>query len=379
MTNPMAIDYARSLVRIPSVNPSFDPSSPGEVDVAAFLIQWAADNGFELVVEPVAGERSNVLVTTRRGGSNCHLLLNGHMDTVSVAGMTIDPFAAVVRDGRLYGRGAADMKGPLACMMAAMMQLRDTSQSWSGAVTLAAVVDEEFRFAGIRKLLESRPVYDFAIVGEPTELEVIRGCKGCLRFAVTTHGRAAHSSRPLEGASAISAMAIAIAAIEKFFAERLLSIRDPDFGTSTGSIGLIKGGVGVNIVPDHCEIEIDIRLLPDQDGHVTHRELVQALRMVLLPNGTSVEVSPPNLCDPGFALAPDHPFVETLVRTLGSRPAGVVTFCCDASKIAPAGIPCVVLGPGSIAQAHTVDESIAIDELAAGADAYFRIALALLD
>lgn len=378
MTNPLAIDYARSLVRIPSVNPSFDPSSPGEVNVAAFLVQWATENDFELVVEPVDANRSNVLVTTRRGGAGRHLLFNGHMDTVSVAGMTIDPFAAVVRGGRLYGRGAADMKGPLACMMAAMMELRDTSQSWSGAVTLAAVVDEEFRFAGIRKLLESRPAYDFAIVGEPTELEVIRGCKGCLRFTVTTRGRAAHSSRPCEGANAISAMAITIAAIEKFFADRLLSIRDPDFGTSTGSIGLIKGGVGVNIVPDHCAIDIDIRLLPAQDGHTTHRELAQALRVVALPDGTSIEVSPPNLCDPGFVLTPGDPFVEILVRTLGSRPAGVVTFCCDASKIAAAGIPCVVLGPGSIAQAHTVDESIPTEELAAGADAYFRIALALL-
>lgn len=378
MTQARALSIAQSLIRIPSINPSFDTSSRAEGDVAHWLSQWGESNGFETTLQPVTDKRSNVLITLRNGGDHPHLLLNGHMDTVGVGGMTIDPFAATVTGGRLYGRGATDMKGPLACMLAALVDLRDETSNWSGRITVAAVVDEEFRFIGIKRLLKDNPAIDYAIVGEPTCLEVIRGCKGCLRFQVTTRGRAAHSSRPKEGASAISAMAKVIPALEGFFEHRLGSITEPDFGPSTGSIGLIHGGIGVNIVPDQCEIQVDIRLLPPQDGLSVHREVIDLVKSLLLPAGTSCSVSEPLLCDPGFALPNDDRFVSTLVHTLGKDLSGVVSFSCDASKIASAGIPCVILGPGNINAAHTADESIALDDLQNGAVAYARIARALL-
>ncbi|MBY0587072.1 M20 family metallopeptidase [bacterium] len=373
-----ALSIAQSLIQIPSVNPSFDPTSKGESDVAFWLTKWGEAHGFETTTQPVTDKRSNVLISLTNGSDRPHLLLNGHMDTVGVGGMTIDPFAATVAGGRLYGRGASDMKGPLACMLTALLDLRDQPAQWTGKVTVAAVVDEEFCFIGVQRLLKDQPAIDFAIVGEPTRLEVIRGCKGCLRFQVTTRGRAAHSSRPKDGASAISAMARVIPALETYFEETLSQITEPDFGPSTGSIGLIHGGIGVNIVPDQCEIQVDVRLLPSQQGDQVHREIIDIVKHVPLPQGTSCSVSQPVLNDPGYAIPADSPFVRTMVETLGRDLSGVVAFSCDASKIARSGIPCVIMGPGDIRSAHTIDESITLEDLQAGAIAYARIARALL-
>ena len=378
MSDDLAIEIARRLVQIPSVNPSYDPSSPGESDVADWIGAWGLDHGLEVNRQPVLGNRSNVLLSVNGHRPGRHLMLNGHMDTVGVAGMTIDPFSGEMIDGRLYRRGAADMKGPLACMLAALLILQNSAESWAGKVTVAAVVDEEYRFLGIQNLLAHREPIDFAIVGEPTMLRVIRGCKGCLRLQVSTHGKAAHSSRPREGASAISAMARVIPRLEEYFSQRLESIVSPGFGSSTGSIGLIHGGTGVNIVPDRCEIQIDVRLLPVQDGRNVHQEIVELLSKVSLPEGTHVEVSDPLLCDPAFELEEDHPFVRSLLSTLDQAHADVAWFSCDASKIAAQGIPCVVLGPGSIREAHTARESISLAELKEGTATYVRLAHGLL-
>lgn len=378
MRYPQTLDIARSLVRIPSVNPAYDPVSPGERDAVAWIARWASERKIAASIQNVTGDRANVLLTLRNESDHPHLLFNGHTDTVSVEGMTIAPFGGETVDGRLHGRGATDMKGPLACMLAAMEELSRSREGWRGTITVAAVVDEEFRFLGIRRYLQDHPRVDFAIVGEPTRLEIVRGCKGCLRFAVSTHGRAAHSSRPSEGASAIVAMTRVVVDLEEFFARRLTTLADDDFGSSTGSIGLIRGGTGVNIVPDLCQIEVDVRLLPGQDGQATLKEIETHLARTSLPAGTSVSVGAAMLIDPAFVLPRDDPFVGQLKRALGRDQAPVAMFSCDASKIAAAGIPCVVLGPGDIRSAHTADESIALADLDAGTDAYLRIARSLL-
>ena len=378
MSDVHSVEIARRLIQIPSVNPSYDPASRGEVDVAEWIAAWGRDHGLEVNTQPVVGNRSNVILTVNGRGPGRHLMLNGHMDTVGVSGMTIDPFAGETNDGRLYGRGSADMKGPLACMLASLLILRESAASWTGKVTVSAVVDEEYRFVGIQKLLSDHEPIDFAVVGEPTMLHVIRGCKGCLRLQVTTLGRAAHSSRPREGASAISAMARVITLLEDYFARQLESIHAEGFGSSTGSIGLIHGGIGVNIVPDRCEIQVDVRLLPGQDGLVVHREIIQLLSNATLPAGTNVMVSDPLLHDPAFELSAEHPFVCSLLATLHQKKADVAWFSCDASKIAAKGIPCVVLGPGNIQEAHTARESIGLAELEEGTTAYVRLAHSLL-
>ena len=376
-----ALEIAQALVRIPSVNPDYDPASAGEGAVTAWIDDWGRENGFTVSQQPVLPGRENVLLQFRNGADHPHFMLNGHTDTVGVGGMTISPFGGEVREGRLWGRGASDMKGPLACMMAAALRLKNAPSTWRGTLTVACMADEEFRFRGVTAMLEQMSrLPDFAVVGEPTRLRVVRGCKGCLRFAIHAFGRAAHSSKPHEGRSAVVAMAHAILDLERHFTTRLTQIAAPGFGTSTGSIGLISGGSGVNIVPEHCAIQVDIRLLPGQDWRATYDEiaLLSDNWLAKLTDGIRFQFDPPSVVDPSFELPADHPLVQTACRVLGQPTPDVVFFSCDASKIAARGVPVIVLGPGDIAQAHTVDEFIALADLEAGTEAYAKLALELM-
>ena len=376
MSCPDVVETTQKLVRIPSVNPGYDPASPAERDVARWLEDWAKAHDFSVEIQEVFAHRPNVIIRFRNEADHPHLLLNGHTDTVAITEMTIPPFAADAREERIWGRGAADMKGPVACMLHALLALREKPAQWRGTITLALVVDEEMGFQGIRDLLKGGEAYDCAIVGEPTRFEVIRGCKGCLRFWVRAHGRAAHSSTPEKGRSAISAMVLAVAALDAFFRERLTKVAHPAFGCSTGSVGLIRGGNGINIVPDFCEISVDIRLVPGQSGEETYREIQRAVTGVA--DTVRWEFDPQPLIDHPFCLDEENVFVQQVCRAADRTHAGVVHFSCDASKIAKAGIPCLIFGPGDIAQAHTANESIAISDLHRGVEAYVRIAQELL-
>ena len=379
-TATTAPEIAQALIRLPSVNPDYDPASPGEGAVAAWLENWGRANGFTVLRQPVLPQRENILLQFRNGADHPHFMLNGHTDTVGVGGMTIAPFGGEVRDGRLWGRGASDMKGPLACMLAAALRLKQSPATWRGTLTIAFMADEEYRFRGVTAMLdELAELPDFAVVGEPTRLRVVRGCKGCLRFPVHAVGRAAHSSKPHEGRSAVVAMAHAILELERHFSTRLAQITAPEFGTSTGSIGLINGGTGVNIVPERCTIQVDIRLLPGQDGQQTLAEIQTLLRERCrqVPD-VQWQFDGPSVLDPSFELPAEHPLVRTACAVLGQAQPDVVFFGCDASKLAARGVPVIVLGPGDIAQAHTVDEFIALADLEAGTDAYLRLASALM-
>ncbi len=375
-----ALDIAQALVRIPSVNPDYDPVSAGESAVTVWIENWGRAHGFTVWRQPVLPGRENVLLQFRNGADHPHFMLNGHTDTVGVGGMTIAPFSGEVRDGRLWSRGASDMKGPLACMLAAALRLKNAPSAWRGTLTVACMADEEFRFRGVTAMLDQLAALpDFAVVGEPTRLRVVRGCKGCLRFAIHALGRAAHSSKPHEGRSAVVAMAHAILELERHFTARLGQIAAPGFGTSTGSIGLISGGTGVNIVPERCTIQVDIRLLPGQDWRTTYQEIESLLRERCrqVPD-VQWQFDEPSVIDPSFEFPAEHPLAQTACRVLGQPAPDVVFFSCDASKIAARGVPVIVLGPGDIAQAHTVNEFIALSDLEAGTEAYVRLAQALM-
>ncbi len=374
------IEITQTLVRMPSVNPVYDPASPGAKPVLEWVAAWGAEHGFAVERHPVPeppGGQENVILRLENGPGP-HLLFNGHLDTVSVAGMTIPPFGGELRDGQLWGRGSCDMKGPVAAMLVAAEQLRQDRQSWSGTLTLAFTPDEEVTTYGIRALMEQLPRPDFAIVGEPSTLKPLRGCKGSVRFILRCHGRAAHSSRPSLGRSAVVAMSKAVIALDDYFRRVLGAVERPQFGSSTGSVGIIKGGTGINIVPDGCEISVDVRLVPGQDADATFATL-QEWFAAEFPAQDGISWSwEVIITDPAFETAPDHPLTRTLCELTQTAEADVAFYCCDASKIAALGIPCLILGPGDIAHAHTADERVSLEALEAGVELYARVARTLL-
>ena len=152
MTPASALEIAQALVRIPSVNPDYDAASAGEGAVVAWLESWGRANGFHVTRQAVLPGRDNLFLQLRNGADHPHFMLNGHTDTVGVGGMKIPPFGGEVRDGKLWGRGASDMKGPLACMLAAALQLKNAPSSWRGTLTVACMADEEFRFRGVTEI-----------------------------------------------------------------------------------------------------------------------------------------------------------------------------------------------------------------------------------
>ncbi len=379
MSEPVSLALARDLVRIPSVNPDYDPASPAEANVARRIKAWAAEHSLDCREQPVIDGRSNLILTLRNGSDRPHVHFNGHMDTVAIDGMTIDPFGGEVRVGRLWGRGSADMKGPLACMLNAALNLRDAAETWKGTLSVGCMVDEETRFRGVTRMVEDFDPPDFAIVGEPTSLGVVRGCKGVLRFGVRTRGRAAHSSRPTEGRNAIAGMARIIPLLENFFRDELSQTSRPEFGPSTGSIGLIEGGSGVNIVPEECRIQIDIRLLPGQDWRSVMARVTELCAEAAAGlDGLECEVEDPYLIDSGLELPPDHELVKKALQATDTGKSSVVFYGCDGSKIAAKGVPTIILGPGDIAQAHTADEYIELEQLEKAPGIYESLAKALM-
>ncbi len=348
-----------------------------------FIALWGETHGFEVKKTTVSSHhennRQNVILTFRNGCGK-HVALNGHLDTVSVAGMTIPPWDAEVRDERIWGRGSADMKGPLASMLLTLLRMKENAAHWKGTVSVICFVDEELGFGGAKHYIENlhpdnRP--DFVLVGEPTEMQVVRGCKGCLRFSITAHGKAAHSSTPEKGNSAITAMAHAILALNHYFANTLSKNTRSEFGSSTGSIGIIQGGTGINIVPDQCSIQVDIRLIPGQNWETTWQEIQQTVLNAAARENIRWEFDPTPFVDLPMELPAEHPLVQIACEQLQLPPI-VVNYSCDASKFAADGIPTIILGPGNIAQAHTKDESIAITDLESAIPIYQNLLTALL-
>ena len=207
LSDAAAADLLAALVRIPSVNPAFrQPGDPddwfNEARVAGFVAGWLRNLGIEVEIDAVSPDRPNVIARLRGTGNGPAMLWEGHLDTVQVTGLS-EPFTPRIEGGRLYGRGAVDDKG---CLAAFMLALRDLAQDPPpGDVTFLAAVDEEYRFAGITHHLKRGERYDLGIAGEPTNLRIVRACKGCVRWHVEVLGRAAHSAKPHEGVDAVVA------------------------------------------------------------------------------------------------------------------------------------------------------------------------------
>ena len=239
-----------------------------------FLLELFQREGWDCAVDEVAEGRANVLARIPGPPDAPCILLDAHQDTVPVSGMTIDPFQPRVADGRIYGRGACDVKGGMAAMIAAVQRLHRQRPGDHPTMVLACTCDEEYGQLGARRLAEGwsngncrllPTPPDLALVAEPTELQVVVAHRGTVRWRIATDGVAAHSSDPARGVNAIYRMAGVITALEDY-AKHLPQSTPPHHlcGPATLSVGRIQGGTSVNIVPDHCQVEIDRRLLPGE-------------------------------------------------------------------------------------------------------------------
>jgi acetylornithine deacetylase/succinyl-diaminopimelate desuccinylase-like protein len=355
------VELCQELVKIPSENPSASLASHGEETIARFVGRFLEAAGATVEYEEIAPGRPNVYGFWPSPSPDAkRLLFAPHLDTVTVEGMTIDPFGAEVRDGRLYGRGASDTKGSMAAMLWALKSV-DLTQL-NVAVGFAGLADEESAQLGA-KLCAERHLADFAIVGEPTNLDVVYTHKGTAWIEIETHGLSAHGSIPSAGVNAIDRMANVLQILKQHFSHLSPLRTDPILGSATISTGIIRGGSKINVVPDRCIAEIDIRILPGQesmpqliDDFFRRQEILAAIR--------PVKVSAPLYTDP------NHPYIRQL-QDLGSKLTGANWFC-DAAVFAAESTPAIAIGPGLIAQAHTSDEFIQIVNLEQGAHFFTR-------
>jgi len=362
----------QELVRIPSVNPDCAPGqgATGEMACAKRIGGLLEACGAVVSYDEVLPGRPNVIGRFPCGrAGKPGILLAPHVDTVSVMGMSIDPFAAEIRDGKIYGRGASDTKGTMAAMLWALHELRDDLADLTCAVTFVGLMGEEADQPGSKDFAARYGAdFSFAVVGEPTSLDTVYAHKGCVWLKLSAKGRSCHGSTPENGENAIRKLLPVLETLVPHLESRLPDYADAVLGIPTVSLGMISGGSSPNIVPSDCHATLDFRETP------ALFEAGGALRLVReflgarqLQDQIAVEVigdSCPLHTDP----ATDG--IRRL-ESIGSRLTTAPWFC-DAGRLAGGGIPSVACGPGSIAQAHTKDEYLAISDLEAGADFYRR-------
>jgi acetylornithine deacetylase/succinyl-diaminopimelate desuccinylase len=379
------LDLACNLIQIPSSR-----DVPGqEREIGLFLAAWLRDAGLEVELQEVENERYNVLARLRGEKDGPSLMLNGHLDTVPApATMKIAPYEPKVMGGRLYGLGAADMKGGLAAMAYAMITLKRASTSLCGDLIFAGVVGEESGSLGTEHLVKHGLQAEMAIVGEPTDLAIVTAHKGVERLRIVVKGKAAHASHPEKGVNAIVKAAKLVTAIEERLIPRLKERQDELLGSPTLNIGTIRGGgERPNIVPPSCEIKLDRRWLPGETIPGIFAEL-QEIIDELRREDPELEAELERDESQGIVRLPheplkcprDHSLVQALEESLqqvGLQP--VITgasFWTDAALLSTLGkIPAVVFGPGDIAQAHSDSEFIEIEEMIAATRIYALTAL----
>ncbi|MEX0837038.1 MAG: M20/M25/M40 family metallo-hydrolase [Gemmatimonadota bacterium] len=375
-----AVAIARSLVAIGSVNPDLESDGAGEAKIAAFCAELLESWGFDVSSREAVPGRPNVVA--RRNGTGPTLLLNGHLDTVGVAGMTIDPFGAELKDGRLWGRGSCDMKGGVAALLAAARALVDAPASERPGLVVALTADEENASVGMARLVEDDVAADLAVVCEPTELAVMPAHKGFVWIRTLFKGRAAHGSRPELGIDAIRHAALYLAVLEEHAAALRSGPAHPLLGHGSFHAGTIRGGAGASVYPESCELVLERRTLPAESVPDVVAPFREALQALVSGHPEIVADLTVTLDRPGTEVGEDTPLVQGLLAALAE--VGVppevrgMSAWVDAAYLNGAGIPAVCFGPGSIEQAHTTDEWIDVEEIRVAADVLGRFARALV-
>jgi len=358
------VELLQKLVSIDSINPDLIAGAAGERELARFVADWCKEAGLEVELVEAAPGRPNVIATARgtRGGGT--LLLNAHMDTVGVETME-DPFDGRVENGRLYGRGAYDMKGSLAAILVVAAEAR--RRELRGDVVVAAVADEEVASIGTEALLAGGRRFDAAVVAEPTELDVAVAHKGFAGFEIETRGRAAHGSRPDLGVDAIAKMGPVLV--------RLQGLADALGGGATHSLlgagsvhaSLIEGGQEFSSYPDRCLLTGERRTLPGETAADVEREL----QLLIAQSEPEATLTMGVTRDP-FEVDQDADIVQLVRRHADSSMIGV-PFWTDAALVQASGVPTVVYGPAGEG-AHAAVEWVDVASVERCADVLLAVA-----
>lgn len=372
------IDLLSDLISINSVNAALQ-DGVGEAELGEFVGRYLSDLGCQVETQEVTPGQFNVFGSLPGvPGDRPAVLFEAHMDTVPLEPMP-DALQPRRAPGRVYGRGACDTKGSLAGMLYAFKLLSENQAALPCRPIMMAAVDEEVGQRGIRAYAETQPRLAGAVVGEPTNLVPVIVHKGCVRWRVRTVGKAAHTSRPAEGNNAIYQMVEFINQFRARIESSLAGRAHPLAGPPVATVAVIQGGFQVNIVPDSCYVEIDRRTVPGEDADVVLAEVDDLIRDIEAENPDyRIVREEPFTVSPYLDTSPDSSIAQcalaACVSVLGAGEFGAVAYGSDASRIsAIAGIPAVVLGPGSIAQAHTADEWVPVDEVVRSAELYAEI------
>jgi acetylornithine deacetylase len=355
-------ELTAELVAIESVNPDLVPGGAGEAKVAELVAAWLDKAGLEVEVTRPAPGRPNVVARARGSGGGRALLLNAHMDTVGIAGVE-RPFEPVVREGRLHGRGAGDMKGSLAAIM--LVGAEAVGMGLRGDVVVTAVSDEEVGSIGMEALVASVTA-DAAIVTEPTDERVAVAHRGFVGFEVVAHGRAAHGSRPDLGVDAIAAMGPVLARITELGGRLSDGESHPLLGTGSVHASLIEGGQEYSSYPARCLLTGERRTIPGESIEQIRAELEELI------TGVDADVSVLFWRRP-FEVSASEDVVQALMAATGATEVGGVAYWADSALLADAGIPTVVFGPvtGDI---HGEDEWVDLASLERCRAAYANVA-----
>jgi acetylornithine deacetylase/succinyl-diaminopimelate desuccinylase family protein len=373
---PWVIDILRDLIRINSVNPAYE-HGVSEAGVAAYMQEFFRAYGIETLEQAVFPGRPNLIAKLPGRDASRRVVFEAHMDTAGIARMDIPAFEPKLSGGKVYGRGSCDTKAGLAAMMCALASLAREGLTPPCEIWMVGAADEEFSYRGVVRLCEGLSA-SAAVVAEPTSLRLVVATKGCVRFRIVVHGKAAHSAKPQLGISAISHMARVVSALERD-ADLLAAKTHPLLGPGTFNIGIIAGGTQVNVVAERCAIEIDRRLLPGEDPGEVLRSYADLIRDIA---GVQAEVQPALLQDLPLETSAESSVVRVASEVLAGlgldrEPCGV-PYGSDASKLSRSGVPSIVFGPGNIDQAHAATEFVECDEVEKALEFYRTFMLAFV-
>lgn len=364
-----AIALLTSFVETPSINPAFaseqdDPAHFGEAAIADVLRRWLEDAGIECSIDPVLPGRPNLVARLKGRNGAMRMIWEGHLDTVQVTGMPA-PFTPRLEGGRLYGRGAVDDGASMVAFMLAMRALK--AHPPAADVDFVAAMDEEFSYLGVRHHLSRGERYDLGVAGEPTSLQVVRACKGTVRWWIDVTGRNAHTGKPEEGLNGITVARHILDLYDEEMARRQST--HPLLGPPTLTCTAIEAGVGPNTVPAACRMRFDYRYLPSEKGAQVHADFkaIALAAQARFPEAR-IEVAAPFVDSSAMDVPADSGIVQRMgavCAAYGLDPEAIgVPYGSDATKMVDlAGISTVIFGPGSIDQAHAIDEYAEIEPI----------------